>query len=524
MTNPIPGKGRFRHTSLRTFLLGAGVPTLCCAVLATASAACAPSGDDRDPPMPSDGGVPSDGDPGTTDNVGEVSSKSTEKFDIGKDSGNDDDTEVPSDIDDTLSKKIDLLFVIDNSGSMGEEQANLARNFPNLIQQLENLQEGGENAKVDVNILVTTTDMGHTACSGTTPEAGDPVTTGCNERIGSFDAWGNIPAAHAACTDVCEEDVNITGSRPFIHFKAGGNGNVEDVEPKDVNGDGVADSAVAQALACLGPQGIDGCGFEGHLEAMMQAIDPNAAHNTAEKPFLRDGAMLAIAFATDEADCSVNEGANPELFDREGDKAFWETNPENGKPGMTSAICWNAGTECDDNGDGTYECSSREGELRPLDRYRDYLNYLIDDKEKAVVMLGIVGIPLVTAHADAPPYQPTEGGVFDLKYRDWDDAEYPDGDILPDDWAADPRRGADHQKYSFGIGPGCTGKDEDGEFTGQAIPPRRIRDVCESLNREADGDDEPAKIRCCMESICDDDFSAAINCLAGLIIAEVIPQ
>src|SRR5688572_9282922 len=36
---------------------------------------------------------------------------------------------------------LDLLFVIDNSGSMGEEQLNLARNMPLLVQQLENLTD-----------------------------------------------------------------------------------------------------------------------------------------------------------------------------------------------------------------------------------------------------------------------------------------------------------------------------------------------------------------------------------------------
>ena len=43
------------------------------------------------------------------------------------------------DIDLGCTDQIDLLFVIDNSGTMGEEQLNLARNFPLLIQQLENL-------------------------------------------------------------------------------------------------------------------------------------------------------------------------------------------------------------------------------------------------------------------------------------------------------------------------------------------------------------------------------------------------
>ncbi|TPV96510.1 MAG: hypothetical protein B7733_04475 [Myxococcales bacterium FL481] len=416
-----------------------------------------------------------------------------------------------------------MLIVIDNSGSMGEEQANLARNFPNLIQRLQNLQNdtGTGNAVADVNIMLTTTDLGNTRCYGTTPEGGDPVTTGCNEKIadGQFAAVGTtIPDASKACTDVCEDDVVIQDDRPFIHFRANSN-NVEDVEDKDVNGDGTPDDEVAQALACLGPQGIHGCGLESPLEAMMQALDPNADHNKGDEPFLRKGAMLAILLMTDEADCSIDETQHPEIFDEEGDKEFWEVNPHTEKKEMTSAVCWNAGVEC--TGDSPYECESTDEPLRSLDRYKNYLNHLIDDDGKEVVMLGIVGVPPVTEHNEEPPYEPTAGGVLELEYRDWVDELYPEGDILPEDDSADPRRGADYQQYAFGIGPGCTGETDNGEFTGQAIPPRRIRDVCESLNREPSEEDEEGRIRCCMESICDDDFSAAIQCLTGLV--EVVP-
>jgi hypothetical protein len=40
--------------------------------------------------------------------------------------------------------------------------------------------------------------------------------------------------------------------------------------------------------------------------------------------------------------------------------------------------------------------------------------------------------------------------------------------------------------------------------------------VCEALN---DGD----KIRCCIESVCDTDFSGAISCLAGIIQTVFVP-
>ena len=76
------------------------------------------------------------------------------------------------------------------------------------------------------------------------------------------------------------------------------------------------------------------------------------------------------------------------------------------------------------------------------------------------------------------------------------------------------------------IGPGCTGYDaKSGTYTGQAIPPVRIRDVCESLDRPDDPNtpEDETRIRCCVESICDDDFSPAIRCLTGLIQQAVTP-
>ena len=38
-----------------------------------------------------------------------------------------------------VDQKLDLLFVVDNSGSMAQEQASLARNFPLFMRELERL-------------------------------------------------------------------------------------------------------------------------------------------------------------------------------------------------------------------------------------------------------------------------------------------------------------------------------------------------------------------------------------------------
>jgi hypothetical protein len=81
---------------------------------------------------------------------------------------------------------VDLLFVIDNSGTMGAEQLNLARNFPLLVQQLEGLESENGGTGANVNIMVTTTDFGNPLCkpfANHEPEAGAPVASACVKRL-----------------------------------------------------------------------------------------------------------------------------------------------------------------------------------------------------------------------------------------------------------------------------------------------------------------------------------------------------
>jgi hypothetical protein len=316
-----------------------------------------------------------------------------------------------------------------------------------------------------------------------------------------------------ACTNVCVNGAAPEGD-PFIAFSPSGDNIPDSIAPTDINGDGVEDNAVAQALACIGPQGIDGCGYESPLENMLQALNQSAAWNQGARPFLRPSALLAIVVITDEADCSVKDWS---IMNINEDDTYMEGNPDNGgAKEPTSAICWNAGVSCDGpDGDGVYtNCQSLDNDkLQPIARYTDYLiTTLREGQGKEVVMLGILGVPEVTEHNPNPPYQPIAGGVADLVYRDWIDGIYPDGDILPDEPEGTT---AAFKEFKFGIGPGCTGYDESaGIYTGQAIPPVRVKEVCEALNYEENGEEQ---IRCCIESICDDDFSAAIDCLTGII-------
>ncbi|MDC0720726.1 hypothetical protein [Nannocystis bainbridge] len=411
-----------------------------------------------------------------------------------------DDSSASSCGTDSACNLLDVLFVIDNSGTMGEEQTNLAANFPYLIDKLRNVTDENEKpVNANINIMVTTTDFGHPLCSpfekpDYDPAKGAPINTACVDRIGRFTGLGANPVqVEQACNNGCKG--SVVPSDPFINFQL----DQDNILNADPNGG----DPVAQALSCIGPQGIDGCGMEAPLETMLQALDPNKPWNQGNKPFLRDGAVLAIVVLTDEAECSVKDYKyfDPQLASDPMFNQYWEDTP--GQPGVkdepTSATCFNAGVSCvDANADGIYEsCMSEDkGVLQPLSRYIGYLKTnLVQQKKKDVIMLGILGVPKVTEHNPEPPFEPTAGGVLDLVYRVWNQ-----GDILPGDTDSPAQK-----EYDFGIGPGCTDA-----ATGQAIPNTRVIDVCQSLN-------EDDKVRCCIESICDDDFSDAINCLAGIL-------
>jgi hypothetical protein len=452
---------------------------------------------------------------GVGESVGEADAESGEKLDLGEaTTGTMDCGEGMG----ACAEVIDLLFIVDNSHSMAIEQQNLARNMPKLVRWLEELTDSAGNpVAADVHIMVTTTDSGNVLCdkyytTGRFPENGAPISDACTERLGRF-----VTAQESftdACTSVCP--MPLAPSDSYIAFSETAD-NVPDVGlPADVDYDGLDDSPVAQTLACVGPQGIDGCGYESPLESMLQALDPAAEWNQGSAGFLRPNSLLAIAIITDEADCSVIDQSLMM------DPSVQEISPLSGTPAPSSAICWNAGVRCDGpDVDGVYtNCrSSDETRVRPVQEHIDFLAAL----DRRVVMLGILGIPIVTERNPDPPYQPLAGGLLDLVYRDWRDPQYPAGDILPEDWAKGAR--AEEFDFSYGIGPGCTGQDEDGNFTGQGIPSVRVTEVCQSLDI-ADDPDTPAdetELRCCMESICDTDYRHALRCLTGLIEESIVP-
>jgi hypothetical protein len=161
--------------------------------------------------------------------------------------------------------KLDLLFMIDDSPSMEEEQANLARNFPRLIDALKNLPAGFP----DLHLGVLSSDMG----AGAADLAG-----ACGNSLGDR----GVLQVRSGC------GLDAKNGRYLISQSGGTQNNF--------------DGDIAEVFACLASLGTNGCGFEHQLQSVRMALSGFVADNAG---FLRSDAHLAVVYITDEDDCSA---------------------------------------------------------------------------------------------------------------------------------------------------------------------------------------------------------------------------
>lgn len=379
-----------------------------------------------------------------------------------------------------INKDIDILFVVDNSGSMGAIQGRLAANVGTLIEVLE-----ADEVDANYRIGITTTDSGNPWCPDdvSTPEYGNLVLSSCLNRQEEFYfvEWG--PESDLACADICtltDAELEILPTtthlddtpqpRPWLE-RIDGQQNIP------------ASTSMADAFRCFGPQGMRGCGFESTLESMNLALERSMMPDQASYGFLRPEAMLAVVILTDEADCSHNDDY-AQIFEEAGGKVFW-SDPSDEFP--TSAVCWNAGVECvgdpsnyeactavNKSVDGQLGVDDDEAVLHPMSRYHDLLNELEQDKKQVradneiiVILIGGVGQDGVPVYADV-------GGT-------------------------DPN----HQ-HNFGIGPGCTAPPRPGSTEPvTAVPPVRMAELVDAFSPGS------------MFSVCADDYSPAFEAIVA---------
>ena len=375
-------------------------------------------------------------------------------------------------------RDVDILFVIDNSGSMGEEQATLAANFEAFIDVLE------RDIDANYRIGVTTTDMGHPRCGGTGPEAGALVMSSCRSRLQQF-VWdpgdGEVVDRRAeACESLCPAELADLRTTPSVTQRD----EQERPRPWLERLDGLSNLPegvdTAQAFACLGPQGIDGCGYEAPLESMIKAIQRSQVDDENQAGFLREEALLGIVFVTDEVDCSM-QGAGAEAFDPSGARALW-SDPQLAYP--TSAVCWNAGVSCQSDPDGTTQCVSAnigvdgnpttpdQAVLHPLSRYVDFLEDLRARKQDAREQSNV----RVAVLTGVPAGFPNEA----ISYGFGVDAQF---------------------ETDYGVAPGCSSEH------GEAVPPVRLKEVAEAFPG-LEGDP-------LLFSICEENYRPALEAIAA---------
>jgi hypothetical protein len=161
--------------------------------------------------------------------------------------------------------KLDLLFMIDDSPSMQEEQSNLARNFPLLIDELKKMPAG----LPDLHLGVVSSDMG----------AGASVLNGnCGTPLGDR----GVLQVRGDC------GFDASKGRYLVSQDNGASNNFA--------GD------ISDVFACMATLGTNGCGFEHQLQSVRMALSGFVADNSG---FLRSDAHLAVVYITDEDDCSA---------------------------------------------------------------------------------------------------------------------------------------------------------------------------------------------------------------------------
>jgi hypothetical protein len=167
---------------------------------------------------------------------------------------------------------MDIVFVIDDSGSMDLEQANLAANFPLFADVIHNYVNS-EGEELDYRIAVTTTGVTTTGSVDPPPQQTPlgtidlpPTTLSQSGEDGRFQPMGGMP-------------------RPWIE-----------------RSDGSVD-AISTTFAQTAEVGTSGPGIEMPLRAAEHALSDRVNDGT-NAGFLRPDALLATIYLTDEDDCS----------------------------------------------------------------------------------------------------------------------------------------------------------------------------------------------------------------------------
>jgi len=175
--------------------------------------------------------------------------------------------------------KVDILFVIDDSGSMQQEQENLVQNFPAFIGVLEDyLTPAATPLEYRVGVITTSVNRNYTQS-----------------------VFGmNMPSSSSGPDGALQGQDCGLGDHPWL--------------------DGPGGEENAALFSCMATVGTTGSGTEMPFAAMHQALLENpdnplgvpaqSAPGGPNEGFYRKGddSLLVVVIITDEDDCSIQNG------------------------------------------------------------------------------------------------------------------------------------------------------------------------------------------------------------------------
>jgi len=269
-------------------------------------------------------------------------------------------------------KNIDILFVVDTSQSMEQEQ-NAISSMVNVL--ITGDRDGDGDPELEpaesLHLAVISTDMG---LPGIGPDQ-NPDSTGACNGVGDDGLLLNEP-------DTSYDPTTCSGRHfpRFLTYTAG----VDDPEQ------------TAEDYACMLNVGIGGCGFEMPLEATLKALWPSSddsitflndatGHGDQENDgFLRDDSLLAIVVVSDEEDCSAGN---------QGDLDFLSLDFSDGDRRDLNLRCYK-------------DTINEWGNKYPIERYLDGFKALRPNMEDRVIFAVIGGVPpyLVDEESDLPQH------------------------------------------------------------------------------------------------------------------------
>ena len=238
--------------------------------------------------------------------------------------------------------ELDVLFVVDNSNSMSEEQLRLAQAFPRFMNAL--LLYG---FTLDARIGVISTDLG----------AGNYGLPSCEDTGGDGGVLQSNPKV-AGCSPPTDPYISLVGTTT-----------------------NVPDDMVNDAFGCIVQLGTGGCGFEQPLGAVLRAVD-----GKSNPGFPRKSSVLAVVVISDEDDCTA---VDEKLYDSN------QSSLEDPLGPLTSFRCFEFGVTCDIN-DRTKagpraDCKpTKGGYLLDVD---DFVSQLTKDRTKDRVFFSVIAGP-----------------------------------------------------------------------------------------------------------------------------------